>query len=81
MREKSPIESFTERPTRPTHMLMHIAFTVLPWRFFFCPDTQIYLDIYAHQSDRYHTLKIGGIAQWMIGKRGSGRSRMTASIR
>lgn len=73
MREKSPIESFTERPTRPPHMLMHITFTVLPWGFFLCPDMQIYLDLCGLQSDRYHTLRIGGIAQWMIGKRGSGR--------
>jgi len=43
-------------------MLMYMAFTVLPWRFFLCPDMQIYLDIYAHQSDRYHTLRIGGTA-------------------
>ena len=43
-------------------MLMHITFTVLPWGFFLCPDIQIYLDIYAHQSDRYLTLRIGGIA-------------------
>ncbi len=28
MREKSPIEGFTERPTRPSHMLMFLAFTV-----------------------------------------------------
>ena len=37
MREKSPIESFTERPARPSHMLMYIAFMVATVRAFLVP--------------------------------------------
>ena len=66
MREKSPIESFTERPARLSHTDAQ-AFTVFPWRFFLCPDMQIYLDFYRVQRDRYHTLRIGGgtVNSWM----------------
>ena len=45
-----------------TYTLMYSAFTVATVEVFLCPAMQIYLDLYARQRDRYHTLKIGGIA-------------------